>query len=207
MVEISGWENNGESSGLIVGPKILVVTNPVDVMTYVAVKTDFFPERLVFGLGTVLDSIRFKTGICTKTGANPETVEAMIVGEHGDSMVPLLSLTRIDGKPVSELDVDVDGILEEVRTSADEIVKYKGGTCYAPAVAIANVVEAVVRDEKRILPVSTFHEDYGVCVSLPVQVGSGGFKRVMKTRLSGKEKERFEESLDVIRKACAETGL
>lgn len=188
------------------GVIILVVTNPVDVMTYVAYKTANLSRERVFGLGTVLDSIRFKTKICEKTGVKPESVEAMIVGEHGKSMVAAASLSSVNGKPLEDRPLDVDEIIKDVRTSADDIVKYKGGTCYAPAVAIAKVVAAIVGDEKQSLPVSTFHEKYGICISLPAQVGRHGAIQ-KETKLSDEEQEKFLESVAIIKKTCKQSGL
>lgn len=188
------------------GAIILVVTNPVDVMAYVAFKTANLSCERVFGLGTVLDSMRFKTKICEKMRVKPESVEALIVGEHGTSMVAAASLSSVNGKSLDDRPIDVDEIIKDVRTSADDIVKYKGGTCYAPALAISKVVEAIVKDEKQILPVSTFHEKYGICISLPVQVGRRGAIQ-KETKLSAEEQMKFLESVEIMKKACKKTGL
>jgi len=169
---------------------ILVVSNPVDLMTYLAVKASELNERKVFGLGTMLDTLRFKSILAD---LYLEADDVYIIGEHGDSMVPVLSGVK---------DIDMDkylNLIEGVRKVAADVIRLKGSTFYAPAVAIVEVVEAIVKDKKQTMPISVYHDEYNICISNLVSVGCDGIRRA-DIRLSTDEKERFIKSARIIEK-------
>jgi malate/lactate dehydrogenase len=169
---------------------LLVVSNPVDLMTYRVFKESGFNERKVFGLGTMLDTLRFKS-ILADLYLDSEDV--YIIGEHGDSMVPVLS-------GVKEIDMEKYlNLIEGVRKVAADVIRLKGATFYAPAVAIAEVVEYIVKDKKKTLPLSVYHDEHDICISDLVTVGCDGARRA-DIRLSSEEKERFLKSIRIIEK-------
>jgi malate/lactate dehydrogenase len=169
---------------------VLVVSNPVDLMTYLVYKGSGLNERKVFGLGTMLDTLRFKS-ILADLYLGSEDV--FIIGEHGDSMVPVLS-------GVKEIDMDKYlNLIEGVRKVAADVIRLKGATFYAPAVAIAEVIECIVKDKKKTLPLSVHHDEFDICISDLVTVGCDGVRRA-DIRLNSDEKERFLKSVRIIQK-------
>ncbi len=169
---------------------ILLVSNPVDIMTYVAFKESGLNEKKVFGLGTMLDTLRFKSILAD---LYLETDDVHIIGEHGDSMVPVLS-------GVKEIDRDKYlNLFEGVRKVAADVIRFKGATFYAPAVAIAEVVESIVKDKKKTLPLSVYHDEFDICISNLVSVGSDGARKT-DVKLSRTEKEMFLKSVRIIEK-------
>jgi len=169
---------------------VLVVTNPVDLMTYLVLKESGLNERKVFGLGTLLDTLRFRS-ILSDLYLSADDV--YIIGEHGDSMVPVFS-------GIKEIDKDKYlSLFEGVRKVAADVIRLKGSTFYAPAVAVAEVVECIVKDKKRTMPLSIYHEEYDLCISNLVTVGCDGIRRA-DVRLSSEEKEAFLRSVRVIEK-------
>lgn len=197
---------------------ILVVTNPVDVLTEVTRRLSGFPAARVIGSGTVLDTARLKHLLGKRLGVDSRNVHAFIIGEHGDSEVPVFSSANISGIDLSSFqksDVDpltANGLHElfvEVRDAAYGIIESKGATYYAIAEAVRRIVTAIVRDENAILPVSvspTGH--YGlrdVSISLPAVVGQAGIVRVLETPLSGEELRLLHASAAQIKEAL--TGL
>lgn len=186
---------------------LLVVTNPVDILTYVTYRLSGFPKNKVIGSGTVLDTARFRYLLGDHVGIDPRNVHAYIIGEHGDSEVAAWSLTNIAGIPMDKYCSDCKrcnnqlskyGIYNDVRNAAYEIIKRKGATYYAVALAVRRIVEAIVRDEDSILTVSSLLEgNYGlsgVCLSLPAVVGSSGICRVLDLPLNEIEKYAFIKS-------------
>ncbi len=186
---------------------LLVVTNPVDILTYVTWKISGFPKEKVIGSGTVLDTARFKYMLGEHTGIDARNVHAYIIGEHGDSEVAAWSLTNIAGIPMEKYCEDCQKckgqlskyeIYSEVKNAAYDIIKRKGATYYAVALAVRRIVEAIVRDENSILTVSSLMEgNYGlsgVCLSLPAVVNSSGISRVLDVPLNEAETEAFINS-------------
>lgn len=186
---------------------LLVVTNPVDILTYVTWKISGFPKEKVIGSGTVLDTARFKYMLGEHTGIDARNVHAYIIGEHGDSEVAAWSLTNIAGIPMEKYCEDCRKckgqlskyeIYSEVKNAAYDIIKRKGATYYAVALAVRRIVEAIVRDENSILTVSSLMEgNYGldgVCLSLPAVVNSSGISRVLDVPLNEAETEAFINS-------------
>lgn len=188
----------------------LVVSNPVDVMTYVLQKAGGFEPHRVIGLGTMLDSIRLKSTIASKLGIPTQEVNSVILGEHGDSMFAVYSQTFIKGKTCEEsglLTKDAFyGIADDVKKTAAQVIKLKGATYYAPAAAAAEVLESVIKDGKKILPVSTYSQEYGVYISSLAKVGAFGAHPVL-TQLNEEEGRSFRASAGVLIKACHDTGF
>jgi len=191
---------------------IIMVTNPVDVLTYFALKHSRLPQSQVLGSGTVLDSARLRYLLSLHYRVDPRNVHAYIVGEHGDSEVALWSMTHIAGMPLQSYcelckgrvpDLDHDEVLRQVRESAYHVVESKGATYYAVSLALERIVSAILRDENSVLTVSTLMEDiYGikdVCLSLPCVVNRNGVDHVVWTQFSGEEREGLRNSARVLR--------
>ena len=184
---------------------IIVVSNPLDVMTYVTMKVSGFPPERVVGMAGVLDTARFRTFIAMELGVSAEDVQAMVLGGHGDSMVPLLSCTSVGGIPVTQL-ISANRLAELVKRTRDggiEIVNYlkTGSAYYAPGAAAAQMAEAIERDKKRLIPASAYcRGEYGledVYVGVPVILGAGGVEKIVKLDLP-------ETELAALRKSAAE---
>jgi len=199
---------------------ILMVTNPVDVLTYAAQKFAGLPRERVFGSGTVLDSSRLRILLARHAGVAVQSVHAYVVGEHGDSELPLWSTATIGPIPVADwsvpgappLDAEVrDGIAHQVVTAAERIIRGKGATNYAVGLATARIVEAVLKDERRILPVSSLLDgQYGlhdVCLSLPTVVDRRGIVSVLAAPVSDHELEALTRSAAAVRSVASSLGL
>lgn len=199
---------------------LLVVTNPVDVLTYVVQKLSGLPARRVFGSGTVLDSSRFRFLLARHLDVAVQNVHAFIVGEHGDSELPLWSSAMVGGVPLPQWVVpgharlteeDRTRIFDNVRNAAYHIIRGKGATNYAIGLATAQILEAVLKDEQRVLPVSSRLEGYlgisDVCLSVPSIVNRAGVEAVLEVPLSEQEREGLRKSADTIRHAIRTLGF
>jgi L-lactate dehydrogenase len=195
---------------------ILMATNPVDVLTYRAIQRAGLPPGRVFGSGTILDTARFRALLAAREGVDPRSVHAFIIGEHGDSEVALWSAANIAGMPLDEfgaaggdaLDADDrDSITEAVRQAAYEIIERKGATYYAIGGGLLRIVEAILRDQRTVLSVSSLITDYygidDVCLSLPTIVGAGGIEQVLRVGLSAGEAAALRRSAGVLRETIA----
>jgi malate dehydrogenase len=187
--------------------KILMVTNPVDIMTSVALKYSALKPNQVFGLGTHLDSMRLKSLIAAYFRVHVSEVHTRIIGEHGDSMVPLWSATTIGGIKISNLPefshLPVQDIIDSVRCSGQQIIQNKGSTVYGPGEAIASLVRTVLGDENRILTVCAYirtevHGIGDVCIGVPARVNRDGVFPIT-IRLDESEVIAFRESVEKIR--------
>ncbi len=189
---------------------VLAVSNPVDVMTYVAQKVSGFEHERVFGLGTMLDSIRFNSLLADELNISPKDVRALMLGEHGDSMFPAYSQSLIQTHTIAESGLmtreEFNTLADRVRQSAADILRLKGGTCFAPAVAITEVVSAIVGDKRRILPVSVYSQEHGIYVSSLAQVSAFGAKPI-PMHLNPEEEKQMATSVAILKQACAETGV
>jgi len=184
---------------------ILMVSNPVDLMALTAYMKSGMPNERVFGLGTMLDSIRFRSMIAIEYKVKPSAVDAMILGEHGDTMFPAYSGVRINGKPVG-FDKRLERVFQEVRDSAAKVIKEKGATYYAPALAAAEVVEALSSKSARVLPTSVYHSTYGVYISVPTEVSKGGATPI-ECNLSDEESVLFRKSAETLSEWASKLGL
>ena len=199
---------------------ILMVTNPVDVLTYAAQKFSGLPANQVFGSGTVLDSSRLRILLARHADVAVQSVHAYVVGEHGDSELPLWSTATIGPIPVSDwsvpgvppLDEGVrDAIAHQVVTAAEQIIRGKGATNYAIGLSGARIVEALLRSENAVLPVSTVLDGQygisGVALSLPSIVGNGGVRKVLDTPMDDGELASLQNSAETLRQSLATLGI
>ncbi len=192
--------------------KLLVVTNPLDTMTYVASKVTGFPRSRVFGMAGVLDTARFRTFVATELGVSIRDVHAMLMGGHGDSMVPLPRYSSVSGIPLTELLAkdQIDRIVKRTREGGGEIVQLlkTGSAYYAPGAAIVDMLEAMIRDKKRVLPACAFLEgEYGyndVCAGVPVILGRGGMEKILELNLTDEEKNLFKKSVEELQSTINE---
>ncbi len=185
--------------------KLIIVTNPVDVMTYIAYKESGFDKNRVFGMGNTLDTMRFRSYIAMELNVSREDVRALVIGEHGDSMVPLVDYASVSGIPIKNLltTKKIERIVNLTRTSGTEVIKLKGATIHAPGVVIAIMVDAVLRGRNRVMSVSTYLEgEYGqsnVSIGVPVVLGRNGVEKILKLKLKPKTQEQFENSASIVR--------
>lgn len=186
---------------------MIVVTNPMDVMAYVAYKTSGCDPRKVFGMGGVLDSARFRTFISFELGVSPSDVEALVMGGHGDQMVPMPRYTTVKGVSITKvlLPEKVASLIERTRNGGAEIVSLlkTGSAYYAPAAAAYQMVRAILFDEKRILPCAAYLEgQYGVrdaYVGVPVVLGARGIEKVIELELNEEERADFDRSVSAVK--------
>ena len=190
---------------------MIVVTNPMDVMAYVAMKASGFPRERVIGMGGVLDSARFRTFIALELGVSVENTHAFVLGGHGDTMVPLPRYSTVAGIPITELmkKETIDKLVERTRNGGAEIVALlkTGSAYYAPSAATLEMVEAVLLDKKKILPCSAYLTgEYGVTnafAGVPVKLGEKGMEQVVEIKLAADEKAAFMKSVEAVRSGCA----
>ncbi|WP_414469529.1 malate dehydrogenase [Methanobacterium sp. ACI-7] len=194
---------------------ILVITNPVDVMTYVALKASGFKKEKVFGLGNHLDSLRFKTYIAKHFHVHVSEIHTRIIGQHGPHMVPLISSTSVGGIPIEYYSAwdyftgykpfDIKKTIESVKNAGSNIISKKGATEYGPAFAISNIVTTVLNDENKILTVSAYLEGEiedinDVCLGVPVKLGIEGIKGILPIKMSKYERKSFLEAAEEVKK-------
>jgi len=194
---------------------VVVASNPVDVLTFIALKQTGWPRNRIFGSGTVLDSARFRHLLSQHCGVDARNVHAYILGEHGDSEVAAWSMTNLAGMAMDDYcpacrkcgdwSKERNRIVQEVRDSAYHIIEAKGSTCYAIGLALVRIVEAVLRNEHSIMTVSTLLEgEYGlkdVCLSVPCIVSKSGVERVIEGKLSDEELQALKDSASIIKES------
>ncbi|MBI5078501.1 malate dehydrogenase, partial [Candidatus Saganbacteria bacterium] len=186
---------------------LIVVTNPLDIMTQLAYKVSGFPKNRVMGMAGVLDSARFRTFIAEELKVSVKDVQAMVLGGHGDAMVPLPRYTTVAGIPVTELlgKEKIDALCQRTRDGGAEIVGLlkTGSAYYAPAASAAAMAEAVLLGQKRLLPCSAYLEgEYGlqdVFIGVPVKLGSAGVEEIIKLELTDTEAEALKKSAQVVK--------
>lgn len=191
---------------------LVVVSNPVDVLTALAVKESGLPLERIVGLGTLLDSSRFSALIAASLGVAPSQVKAWVLGEHGDSMVPVWSSVNYAGFPLGKnlklTVVEMTRIEEETKRSGAELIRLKGGAGWAVATSIAHVVHTIVLDQKRILPVSTWqngaYDLYDVCLSVPTVLGKKGVMGHVECDLWARELQALKRSGDAVKRTLGE---
>lgn len=187
--------------------KLMMVSNPVDIMTYIAYKESGFERNRVFGMGNILDTLRFRSYIAMELNVSREDTRALVIGEHGDSMVPLVNHASVSGIPITDLltKEQVERIVDLTRTSGAEVIKLKGSTTYAPAAVIAIMADAVLRGRNRVMSVSTYLQgEYGftgISIGVPVILGRNGVERILELELMPEAKQLFEKSVSLIKEA------
>lgn len=185
---------------------IVIVSNPLDVMTYCAYLTAKIDSSRVFGMAGVLDTARYRSFLALELNVSPKDIQAVLMGGHGDTMVPLPRYTTVGGIPVTELiEKDkLDAIIERTKTGGGEIVKLLGTSAwYAPGAAAAQMVEAIIRDQKRVFPVCTWLQgEYGmndIYLGVPVILGKNGVEKIIELQLNDEEKALLNESAEHVR--------
>src|SRR5438309_3439157 len=196
-----------KAAGLKDHTYLLVVSNPVDVLTYLTVQRAGLPWQRVIGLGTQLDTARFRSYLARRLQVPPTQVQALILGEHGDSMVPIWSSATVAGLPLEQWPgfspVVQKEVFEETKTAGAQVIKLKGGSGFAVGLSIREVIHALAHDSRRVLPVSTLqHGLYGirdVCLSVPTVVGCGGVVEQLEIPLTARERMGLQQSAKVLR--------
>lgn len=190
----------------------IVLTNPVDVLTHVVKKISGLPRNRVMGQAGVLDSTRYRTFLAKAIGVSVEDVHAMVLGGHGDAMVPLVPYANVNGIPVASLlpKDTLDAIVERTRKGGGEIVNLlkTASASFAPGAALAEMTDAILRDKKRVLAVTAYLEgEYGlrdICVGVPVVLGGGGVERIIELDLNEADRRALQVSVDEVRAQIAE---
>jgi malate dehydrogenase len=194
---------------------IIVVSNPLDVMCYVAKRVTGFPRERVLGMAGVLDTARYRTFLAEALDVSVRDIQAMVLGGHGDTMVPLVSYTTVSGIPVTQL-LDrerLDGIITRTRNGGAEIVAHlkTGSAYYAPSAAAVEMAEAIVMDQKRVLPCAAWLEgEYGLSglfLGVPCKLGRGGLERIIEVELTQAERVALGKSADAVREPMAAVKL
>ncbi len=186
---------------------LIVVSNPLDAMCHVALRTSGFPKQRVFGMAGVLDSARFRSFIALELKVSVKDTHAFVLGGHGDTMVPLPRYSTVAGIPITELmnQEQIDRLVKRTRNGGAEIVNYlkTGSAYYAPSVAVIEMVEAILKDQKRILPCAAYLEgEYGIqrlYVGVPVKLGAKGVEQVIEIKLTPEEKAALDRSASAVR--------
>ena len=185
---------------------IVVVSNPLDVMTYCAYLTSRLPKNKVFGMAGVLDTARYRSFLAEELNVSPKDIQALLMGGHGDTMVPLPRYTTVAGIPVTELidEERLNAIIERTKFGGGELVNLMGTSAwYAPGAAAAQMVEAIVRDQKRIFPVCAYLEgEYGhddIYLGVPVVLGKNGIEKIIEVELNVQEKALLDESAKAVK--------
>jgi len=185
---------------------IIVVTNPLDAMAQAAYWVSKFPKNRVVGMAGVLDSARFRTFIAAELKVSVENVTGVVMGGHGDTMVPLVRLSGVSGIPLTELmdQATIDKIVDRTRNGGAEIVKYlkTGSAYYAPSAAAVEMAESILKDKKKVLPCAAYLEgEYGInglFVGVPVKLGAGGIEKIYEIKLTDEEQAMLKKSADSV---------
>jgi malate dehydrogenase len=189
--------------------KLMIVTNPVDIMTFIARKESGLPPNHVFGMGNILDTNRFRAYIAQELNVSRQDVNALVIGEHGDTMVPLVEYASVSGIPITTLltKEQIDKIVHQTITSGADVIKLKGATTYAPSAVIALMADAVIKNRNRVMSVSTCPQGEFSCsalsIGVPVVLGKNGVERIIELKLSAESQQRFDHSVATIKQAIA----
>jgi len=186
---------------------LIIVSNPLDVMSYVAMTTTGFPRERVLGMAGVLDTARYRSFLAEAAGVSVRDIQAMVLGGHGDTMVPLISYTSVSGIPITQLisKEKLDAIVARTRTGGGEIVKHlkTGSAYYAPSAAAVQMCEAIAKDQKRILPCAAWLQgEYGLrdlFLGVPCKLGRAGLEKIYEVELTADERKALEASAEAVR--------
>jgi malate dehydrogenase len=188
---------------------IIPVTNPLDPMAYVTFKVSEFDRSRVFGMGGMLDLSRFKQFIHEATGHSRDSIRALVIGEHGENMLPLPRFSSVSGIPLSSFlaKEKLDELVQNTKQVAAKVIELKGATVHAPGNAISAIVESVVRDRKQVMPVATYLDgEYGhsdVTIGVPAVIGRKGVEKIIELDLNDEEKQVFEKGVDSVKGAIS----
>ncbi len=194
---------------------LIIVSNPLDAMCYVAFKVSGFPKNRVMGMAGILDTARYRCFIAMELGVAVEEIQAMVLGGHGDEMVPVVSATNISGVPLTDLlpEDKISALVERTKKGGGEIVALlkTGSAYYAPAAAAVQMAEAILKDQKRLVPVSAYLQgEYGLndlFFGVPVILGAGGIERIIPLKLSAAEEELLKKSAAAVAKTRDELKM
>jgi len=187
----------------------LTVTNPMDVMNYVVLRKTGFPKGKVVGMGGILDLSRFKSTICAMLDISHSSITSLVIGEHGESMLPLARFTSVGGVPLMTLmdGTQIAQAMEATKRIAIDVISKKGATVYAPANGVVRMVKAIAWDRKEVIPASAYLEgEYGVtglCIGVPLVLGGNGVEKILPLDLNEKEKAQFSKGAQTIRQGIA----
>ena len=190
---------------------VIVVSNPLDVMAFVTLQTTGFPRERVIGMAGVLDTARYRSFIALEVDVSVEDIQALVLGGHGDTMVPLVSYTTVSGIPLTQLlpSDKIDALIERTRKGGAEIVGHlkTGSAYYAPSAAAVQMVEAIVKDKRRVLPCAAFLEgEYGhegIYLGVPCKLGAGGLLEILEVDLTDAERDALGNSAEHVRSTMA----
>ncbi|HEX5457094.1 MAG TPA: malate dehydrogenase [Candidatus Nitrosotalea sp.] len=188
---------------------IIPVTNPLDPMAYLTYKVSGFQKNRVFGMGGMLDLSRFTQFIHESTGYSRNSIRGLVIGEHGENMLPLPRFSTVSGIPLSSIlpKEKIDEIVQSTRQVAAKVIELKGATVHAPGNAISTIVEAVLNDTKQVIPVATFLDgEYGhsdVTIGVPAVIGKNGVEKIIELDLDSNEKEWFKKGVESVKNAIA----
>ncbi len=188
---------------------IIPVTNPMDPMAYITYKVSGFDKSRVFGMGGMLDLSRFKQFIHEATGYSRDSIRALVIGEHGENMLPLPRFSTVSGIPLTTMlpKEKLDDLVQNTKQVAAKVIELKGATVHAPGNAISAIVEAVVRDRKQVIPVATYLDgEYGhsdVTIGVPAVIGKKGVEKIIELDLNDEEKQVFEKGVESVKGAIS----
>ena len=188
---------------------IIPVTNPLDPMAYLTYKVSGFEKNRIFGMGNMLDLSRFKQFIHEATGLSRDSIRSLVIGEHGENMLPLARYSSVEGIPLHSLlpKQKIEEIVQNTRQVAAKVIELKGATVHAPGNAISTIIEAVVRDTKQVIPVATYLDgEYGysdVSIGVPAVIGKNGIEKIIEFDLDSNEKDWFKKGVDSVKTAIS----
>lgn len=188
---------------------IIPVTNPLDPMAYLTYKVSGFEKNRIFGMGNMLDLSRFKQFIHEATGLSRDSIRSLVIGEHGENMLPLARYSSVEGIPLHSLlpKQKIEEIVQNTRQIAAKVIELKGATVHAPGNAISTIIEAVVRDTKQVIPVATYLDgEYGysdVSIGVPAVIGKNGIEKIIEFDLDSNEKDWFKKGVDSVKTAIS----
>ena len=192
---------------------IIPVTNPLDPMAYVAHKVSGFERNRIFGMGNMLDLSRFIQFIHEATGYSRSSIRALVIGEHGENMLPLTRFSSVAGIPLPSIlsKEKLDALVQDTRQVAAKVIEQKGATIHAPGNAISTIIEAVVRDQKKVIPVATpLDGEYGISgitMGVPAVMGKNGVEKIIELELNDEEKQSLQKSVESVKNAISNVNL
>jgi len=192
---------------------IIVVTNPLDPLTYLVIKSLAGQRANMMGMGGMLDLSRFKEHISTVTGISRDSIQAMVISEHGENMLPLIRFSSLGGIPLTDFITtkQSEDLIDKTKKAAAEVISLKGATVYAPGNAVATMVESIVKNKKTILPVSALLQgEYGysdVCIGVPCVIGSEGIEKIVELKLNEDEMKVFDLGVNSVKNAIKSVSM